>query len=219
MYRYFIKTPWIAKFFFANYLWNIKTKEKEIYLTFDDGPHPDVTPWVLEQLKNYQAKATFFCVGNNVEKYPDLYRQLVAEGHTTGNHTFHHLNGWKVSSNLYMEDIRRAADLIHSNLFRPPYGKIKLNQEKKLAAALRHPHPKIIMWDVLSADFDVTISKEKCLENVLLNYGPGSIIVFHDSEKAYPHLKYVLPNVLEHLRQEGYICRSIECITKEPVNN
>src|SRR5215211_765105 len=212
MHRYFIKTPWVAKYFFSDYIWSINTKEREVYLSFDDGPHPIITPWVLKQLSNYNAKATFFCVGNNVKQYPQIYKQIIEEGHAVGNHTYHHLNGWKVDSKKYLADVSAAAAVIDSNLFRPPYGRIKLKQAKQIAGALNQDKVKIIMWDVLSADFDQTISKEQCLENVLRYYGTGSIIVFHDSEKALAHLQYVLPKVLDHLHHKKYICRKIECI-------
>jgi peptidoglycan/xylan/chitin deacetylase (PgdA/CDA1 family) len=212
MHRYFIRTPWIIKQFFFPYIWKINTRKKEIFLTFDDGPHPQITPWVLNQLKKYDAKATFFCVGNNVKKYPSVYEQVIAEGHAVGNHTYDHLNGWKTDTQKYMANITKAAALVSSGLFRPPYGRIKRKQAKQLPAALNNIHTKIIMWDVLSADFDQGITKEKCLENVLHNYREGSIVVFHDSEKAFPHLQFALPKILQHLQQEDYICRKIECI-------
>ncbi|MGN6402780.1 MAG: polysaccharide deacetylase family protein [Flavisolibacter sp.] len=212
MHKYFIKTPWIAKQLFSSYVWNIDTTEKEIYLTFDDGPHPAITPWVLEQLRQYGAKASFFCIGNNVHQHPKIYQQILEEGHAVGNHTYHHLNGWKTDEKKYLEDVTQAAALIETNLFRPPYGRIKSKQAKQISMALNHNNVKVIMWDVLSADFDQSITKEECLQNVLDNFSEGSIVVFHDSEKAFPHLQFVLPKVLAHLQKEGYICRKIEYV-------
>lgn len=211
MHKYFIKTPWIAKQLFSSYVWSIDTNEKEVYLTFDDGPHPTITPWVLEQLQQYEAKATFFCVGNNVYQHPKIYQQILEDEHAVGNHTYHHLNGWKINGKKYLQDIAAAAAFINSNLFRPPYGRMKLKQAKQLATAMNRSNAKVIMWDVLSADFDATISHEVCLENVVNNYCEGSIVVFHDSEKAFAHLQYVLPKFLKHLKEEGYTCKALEC--------
>lgn len=211
MHQYFIKTPWMVRRFFSSYTWRIPTTEKAVYLSFDDGPHPIITPWVLDQLKQYQARASFFCVGNNVEQYPQIYQSILEQGHAVGNHTYHHMNGWKVSVSDYLEDIARAATLIKSDLFRPPYGRIRSKQAAQIKTVIG-ANAQIIMWDVLSADFDKTISKEACLDNVLSHLEAGSIIVFHDSEKAFPHLEYVLPKVLAHLQQEGYICRKLEYI-------
>jgi peptidoglycan-N-acetylglucosamine deacetylase len=210
MHKYFIKIPWIAKQFFSSYIWSINTSEKEVFLTFDDGPHPSITPWVLEQLRSYNAKATFFCIGKNVHEHPDVYKQILSEGHATGNHTYHHVNGWKMDTKEYLHDIDKATALIQTNLFRPPYGRIRSNQAKQIGDALHRTDARVIMWDVLSADFDETITKEECLKNVLTNYTKGSVIVFHDSEKALSHLKFVLPKLLEHLQREGYMCRKIE---------
>jgi peptidoglycan/xylan/chitin deacetylase (PgdA/CDA1 family) len=212
MHRYFIKTPWLARALFPSFLWRVNTKEKEVYLTFDDGPHEEVTPWVLQQLKQYNAKATFFCIGKNVVAHPHIYEQIIEEGHGVGNHTYNHLNGWKVSLNEYVEDIQNASGVIQSKLFRPPYGKIRLSQSRHIDAALQQTKARIVMWDVLSADFDQTISRDECLQNVLQHFTKGSVIVFHDSAKAFAHLKYTLPLVLEHLHKEGYICRKIEYI-------
>lgn len=210
MHKYFIKTPWIAKKFFPSYVWNLPDDGKAVYLTFDDGPHPTITPWVLEELKKYNAKATFFCIGNNIEKYPDIYQKILEEGHATGNHTYHHLNGWKTDDKKYIDDVSKAARLIKSNLFRPPYGRIKKKQAKKITDALQTSNEQIIMWDVLSADFDSGISAEQCLCNVLENVSVGSIIVFHDSEKAFNNLSYVLPETLKSLKEEGFGFKKIE---------
>ena len=216
MHRFFIKTPGIARLFFPGYLWKVPTKEKDVFLTFDDGPHPVITPWVLQQLQQFGAKGTFFCIGDNVRKHPDVYARVIDEGHSTGNHTYHHLNGWETETERYIEDIKKAKEQIDTNLFRPPYGKIRANQAKQVPRALETDRAKIVMWDVLSADFDGNISKERCLQNVLRNFERGSIIVFHDSDKAFPHLEFVLPRVLAHLSEKGFICRKIECINKSP---
>lgn len=212
MHRYFIKTPWLARVLFPSFLWRVNTKQKEVYLTFDDGPHEVVTPWVLDQLKQYNARATFFCIGKNVVAHPDIYDRILAEGHAVGNHTHNHMNGWKVTTREYIGDVSKASKFIHSNLFRPPYGKIKLSQSRQIASAMHQQKARIVMWDVLSADFDLSISAEQCLQNVLQHYTTGSVIVFHDSEKAFTHLKYTLPLVLKHLHSRGYTCRNIEYV-------
>lgn len=207
-----IKTHWVIKKLFSNYIWDLPNSEKKIYLTFDDGPTPEITEWTLQQLKKYNAKATFFCIGDNVRKYPEIFKNVIQEGHSIGNHTFHHLNGWKTKTNEYVENIKlcdtqiRNSKLETRNLFRPPYGKIKPSQSKEL----RKLGYKIIMWDIISYDFDATISKEKCLENVLTNVKSGSIIVFHDSIKAFPNLEYTLPKVLEFLNKKGFVFAKID---------
>jgi peptidoglycan-N-acetylglucosamine deacetylase len=202
MHKYFIKTPWIAKKIFSSYVWSLPAEDNAVYLTFDDGPHPTITPWVLEQLKEYNAKATFFCIGNNIEKCPDVYQKVLNEGHAVGNHTYHHLNGWKTDDKKYIEDVSHAAGIIKSNLFRPPYGRIKNSQAKKINDALKTNEGRIIMWDVLSADFDLSFSPDQCLNHVLENVSSGSILVFHDSEKAYNNLRYILPETLKALKEE-----------------
>jgi peptidoglycan/xylan/chitin deacetylase (PgdA/CDA1 family) len=209
MHRYFIKTPWIVKKCFPRYTWSLPPTDNEVYLTFDDGPHPTITPWVLEQLAPYDAKATFFCIGDNVEKYPDTYRRLIAEGHSVGNHTQNHLNGWKVPQATYVDNIRRATTHIRSSLFRPPYGRIRSACVPEINSLLGG-RAQIIMWDVLSADFDPAFTPEQCLKNVLANTVAGSIIVFHDSERAYPNLEYILPRVLKDLSSKGYRFKRIE---------
>lgn len=184
--------------------------KKTIYLTFDDGPTPEITTWVLNVLKEHKIKATFFCIGNNIDKHPTLFSKIVNEGHAIGNHTYNHLKGWNTLTNEYLADTKKCEESIlklnpgiwnfSSKIFRPPYGKIKTSQSKKL----RQLGYKIIMWDVLSADFDQSISPEKCLENVLKNTQSGSVIVFHDSLKAFKNLEYALPKSLEILRQKGF---------------
>ncbi len=224
---YWIKTNNLIKKIFSNYIWDIPNTENKIYLTFDDGPTPEITEWVLQELQKYNAKATFFCIGNNIEKHPEIFSKIINEGHSVGNHTFNHLNGWNTSTEEYLEnsiqwsvvsgqseiynlksDSSQNDELAKQicNLFRPPYGKIKVSQSKKL----RQLGYKIIMWDVLSADFDISITPEKCLQNVLQNVTTGSIIVFHDSLKAFPNLEYTLPKALKILSEKGFVCDAIK---------
>lgn len=201
---YFIKTPELLKRLYPNQVWSLPAREKSIYLTFDDGPTPGVTDWVLETLAERKAKATFFLVGDNVKKHPELVKQMVKQGHHIGNHTQNHLNGWSTETRDYVRNTLKCAEVLESNLFRPPYGRITRRQ-----AAIMKKRFKIIMWDVLSGDFDKSISKEKVLRNVLSNTVPGSIIVFHDSLKAESRMKYALPRVLDHFASEGFKFRSI----------
>ena len=210
MHKYFIKTPWIVKALFPSYVWSLPAEDNAVYITFDDGPHPSITPWVLEQLREFDAQASFFCVGNNVQQYQDVYQQVLDAGHAIGNHTFHHLNGWKTEEQKYLDDIAKASALISTNLFRPPYGRIKQSQAKKLSSYMQTSESKIIMWDVLSADFDSSVSPEQCLVNVVDNVAAGSIIVFHDSEKAFTNLKHALPGTLKYLKEAGFSLRKID---------
>lgn len=196
---YLVHTPQYVQALFPGFLWKMGGNRKEIYLTFDDGPIPGVTPWVLETLKSYDAKGTFFCVGDNIRKHPDIYDRVLDEGHTVGNHTLNHLSGWSTENITYFHNIRHCARLVDTGLFRPPYGKIKPSQVQFLQR-----HFRIIMWDVLSGDFDPDILPESCSQNVIQNAGPGSIVVFHDSLKAETNLKYALPKVLEHFAALGY---------------
>lgn len=206
---YFFKTPGWMKRMFPRRLWHIDTTEKIIYLSFDDGPHPVATPFVLDVLKRYDAKATFFCIGKNVVQYPGIYRRILAEGHVTGNHTQHHLNGWKNSTGDYLADISEAAQHVSSSLFRPPYGRITQRQASGLKKAMHCP-AKIVMWDVLSGDFDSSLDADTCLSELKKNTGPGSIVVFHDSEKAFPLLSQTLPVLLEYFSGNGF---SFKCIS------
>lgn len=199
---YLVKTPWWLRVLYPTLVWRIPVNEKVIYLSFDDGPHETATGFVLDQLRQYNAKASFFCIGKNVAAYPEIYQRILVEGHRTGNHTQHHLNGWKQSDESYLTDIALAAELIQSSLFRPPYGRIKRSQQKKLLR--KNPNHQTIMWDVLSGDFDTSLTGEACLGYVLYHTRPGSIIVFHDSTKAWERMRYALPKVLEHFTSLGY---------------
>ena len=232
MKHYFVKTPRIIQSLFPDYTWKIDTSNKEIYLTFDDGPIPKVTPWVLDILEKYKAKGTFFCVGENITKHPEIYKQIINQKHVVGNHTFNHLDGWKTNTKKYITNIEKAEEIIinlkaedrrlevegreletrnskpethNPKLFRPPYGKIKSKQAK----ALQKNGHQIIMWDVLSGDFDQKTSKEKCLENVIKNSKNGSIVVFHDSKKAFKNLQYSLPKTLEYFSEKGYVFKTL----------
>lgn len=204
-----IVPPKIIKRIFSNYCWNVPSEDNSVYLTFDDGPISEVTPWILAELEKFEAKATFFCIGENIQKHPDVFRQVIEAGHAVGNHTFHHLNGWNTTIRKYVENAQQCQNIIaehykpntvNGKLFRPPYGKIRPRQ----SISLHKKGYKIIMWSVLSADYDVSLSKEKCLENVIKNVQPGSIIVFHDSLKAFPRLEYALPKALEYLKEKGF---------------
>lgn len=206
---YLVKTPWWLKALYSNYVWNIPTDTATIYLTFDDGPHETATPFVLDELKKYNAKATFFCIGKNVAAQPAIYTRILNEGHTVGNHTQHHLKGWNTNNDIYLNDVIEASKLINSNLFRPPYGRIKKAQSRLLNRLSTNPF-KIIMWDVLSGDFDTELSPEKCLQHVLKNTKTGSIVVFHDSTKAWDRMHVALPKVLEHFSKLGYCFKAIE---------
>jgi len=209
---YFIKTPKIVASFYKSYIWYHKTEKKEVYLTFDDGPTPKVTEFVLDTLKEYRVKATFFCLGKNIEKYPELFNRIIEEGHTVGNHTQNHLNGWKTKIDKYITNVEKCQKIINSKiasttikLFRPPYGRIKVKQAKQLL----NKGYRIVMWSVLSADFDIKITKEKCLENVTKNTKKGDIIVFHDSEKAFERLQYALPKTLNCFLEKGFCFSAI----------
>lgn len=207
---YLVKTPWWLKAIYPKLIWQMPIQEKVIYLSFDDGPHEKATPFVLDTLACYNAKASFFCIGKNVLELPAIYERILNEGHSVGNHTQHHSNGWKVSDEAYFSEIDQAATLIQSNLFRPPYGKIKRSQICKLMSTtnaqtnFEQSAYTIIMWSVLSGDFDTTINAAACTNNVLKNACPGSIVVFHDSTKAWDRMSVALPAVLEHFSGLGY---------------
>jgi len=198
------RTPYVIKKIYYSLIWDIRNGEKELFLTFDDGPAPEITLKVLDILDLYNAKATFFCIGRNVERYPEIYTQIPKRGHSVGNHTYSHLKGWQINNEEYYRDIELASSYIKSNLFRPPYGKIKRSQLK----FLRHKY-NIVMWDVMSMDYNEKLSKEKCLSIVLNNTRPGSIITFHDSVKASERVLYALPKTLEYFIKRDYSFNSI----------
>lgn len=203
------KIPGFVKKLYPRRIWCGPSAGKTLYLTFDDGPFEQVTPWVLEELQKYDAKATFFCIGKNIKKNPDIFRRIIEEGHSVGNHTYDHLNGWKSDSGKYRENVLKARERMQeaspglplkNDLFRPPYGRLKDRQAK----LLRDEGFTTVMWDVLSMDFDNTVTPERCVKNVTGNAGPGSLVVFHDSLKARKNLQYALPVVLEHFQNKGF---------------
>jgi peptidoglycan/xylan/chitin deacetylase (PgdA/CDA1 family) len=204
---YFVKTPWWLKKLYPDYVWDIKSNEKKLYLSFDDGPHPTITAFVLKCLAEHNAKATFFCIGKNVEQHPEVFQQIIDAGHSVGNHTQQHLNGWKSGDEEYLRDIQEASGHIKSNLFRPPYGRIKKSQSRLLKQA--SSDTKIIMWNILSGDWDEKLKPERCLERVLKKTGQGNIIVFHDTDKAFARLEFCLPRLLEHFTKQGYLFERI----------
>ena len=217
---YFVRPPFFLQWYYANLTWRKATNEKTVYLTFDDGPIPNVTDFVLNTLKSFDVKATFFCIGDNIRKHPTVFDRIKNEGHAIGNHTYHHLKGWETDDVAYLEDFEKCQALTQTNLFRPPYGRIKKSQVRSLKSkvesqkfaertATLNPKPstanlQIIMWDVLSGDFDTSITPEKCYQNVIKNIKNGSIIVFHDSLKAWDRLEYALPRVIDTLLKQGY---------------
>lgn len=209
------KTPILLKIFLKNYTWDIpaETKEKILYLTFDDGPTSAITEWTLEVLKNYNAKATFFCIGTNIKKHPEIFNRIVSEGHSIGNHTHNHLKGWKTNITDYLTDVKIADTIIqnscsklsNSKLFRPPYGQITPRQGN----ALRKLGYKIIMWSVLSFDWEQDVSKETCFNTIIKSAKNGSIIVFHDSIKASKNMQFALPKVLDFYSKKGFVFKQI----------
>ncbi len=205
---YLTKTPDFVQNMFPNLIWKMENRgHKNLYLTFDDGPIPEITPWVLDELEKYNAKATFFCVGENVKKHRAIYDRISSMGHVVGNHTYNHLSGWSTSNMDYFRNVRYCDDLIDSKLFRPPYGRLKNKQAIYLSRKY-----KVVMWDVLSGDFDPKLSREDCLRNVISKSTSGSIIVFHDSLKAKDKLEYVLPKVLKHFSKQGYTFKNLEAL-------
>ena len=199
---------------FSKYTWRFSMDKKEIYLTFDDGPTPEITDFVLDELKKHNAKATFFCIGKNIGNYPTIFKRIIDEGHSIGNHTQNHRNGWTTKTQAYIKNtLAVEKTLQHANfstlqlhLFRPPYGKIRQQQAKVIMSK----GYKIIMWSVLSGDFDANLSKEKCLQNVIKNTSNGSVVVFHDSIKAAEKIRYVLPKVLTYFVNEGFDFKAIK---------
>jgi len=196
---YTVRPPVFLKWYYPALTWHRSRAEKRIFLTFDDGPIPDVTPFVINTLKSYHIKATFFCVGENIKKHPELFDCLVENGHRIGNHTYNHLNGWKTPDDIYLQNINQCQQLAHTNLFRPPYGRARRSQYKRLRETY-----DIIMWDVLSGDFDTGLSPDNCLCNVIKHTRNGSIVVFHDNIKATPRITYALPRAIEHWLGQGY---------------
>jgi peptidoglycan/xylan/chitin deacetylase (PgdA/CDA1 family) len=176
-----------------------------VYLTFDDGPIPEETPWVLEQLARYEARALFFCVGDNVERHPEVARQVLAAGQQLGNHTHHHRSGWTTPTAEYLRDVARCQQALDAlqpgarRFFRPPYGRITPGLHRQL-----HPEYQVVMWDLLTCDYDRSYAPERCLRDALRLTRPGAVVVFHDSLKASPNLRYVLPRYLEALAAQGY---------------
>lgn len=207
------RTPFFLPLLYPSLIWRMPANNKEIYLTFDDGPIPGPTDFVLDELKKVSITATFFCIGDNIRKHPDVFKRIVEGGHAIGNHTYNHLNGWRTSTQAYIDNIEKFEHELSiascsrlqsgSTIFRPPYGKITRTQIKKLS---QH---KIIMWDVLTQDYDNNLTPEKCLRNTIAVTRPGSIIVFHDSLKAEKNLCFVLPRYISHFRDKGYSFRSI----------
>lgn len=213
---YLVKSPLLLKWYYPSLTWNKSRSEKTVYLTFDDGPVPNVTDFVLNTLKSFGAKATFFCIGDNIVKHPAIFERVKNEGHAIGNHTFNHLKGWKTDDETYVSNFLKCQELTQTHLFRPPYGRIKKSQIRKLQSAVRSSQPsagepqtascklQIVMWDVLSGDFDTSLSPEKCYQNVIDNTKNGAIIVFHDSLKAFDRLQYALPKTIRYLSERGY---------------
>ncbi len=210
-----IKTPSLAKKMFPNYIWDMPSDIKTLYLTFDDGPTPEITNWTLDILAQYNAKATFFCIGKNIKLYPDIFKNIINNNHGIGNHTYNHVKGWRTSTKNYLANIKQAQKIIDDQvinqskinyLFRPPYGQIRPKQGK----AINKLGYQVVMWNVLSFDWDKEITPENCLNNVLSNAQDGSIIVFHDSLKAKVNMTFALPKVLDHFSKKGYNFKSIE---------
>jgi peptidoglycan/xylan/chitin deacetylase (PgdA/CDA1 family) len=210
-----VKIPLVVKKMFPNYVWDIPTNDKILYLTFDDGPTPEITNWVLNTLKSFNAKASFFCIGKNIEAHPDIFQNILKDGHAIGNHTYNHIKGWKTKTADYLLDVEKtlaAIQLVTNNqpysntlLFRPPYGQIKPKQGRELITL----GYKIIMWDIISFDWDKEISEETCLKNVVTKSTAGSVIVFHDSLKASKNMQYALPKTLEYFSEKGYVFKAI----------
>ena len=202
---YLVKTPRIIDNLYAKRIWRMNEVEKVVYLTFDDGPIPEITPWILDRLNEYQAKATFFCVGENVLRHEDIYERILAEGHQVGNHTHKHLNASKYSDEQYFEDVEACAQVMDTSLFRPPYGRLGKQKEKHLL----EKGYQIIMWDVLSGDFDPKVDGEKCFDNVIKHVQNGSIVVLHDNIKSIETIHFALPKILDHLTAQGYELKAI----------
>lgn len=200
-----IRAPKIIRKLYPSFIWNFPDEKDAVFLTFDDGPRPEVTPWVLDILDKYNAKATFFCIGKNVEMFPELFEEVKRRGHAVGNHSYSHVKGWGMQTGDYVRDIDIAGDMIKSNLFRPPYARIGTNQARVLSERY-----KTIMWNIISRDYNRSLSGDACARNVIRYLEPGSIIVFHDSIKCAQNLFIALPQVLEAIKAKGLICKRIE---------
>ncbi len=198
------RAPRFLRRLMPSLVWNIESPDG-VYITFDDGPTPGNTEWIIDTLAKYDAKATFFCLGKNAEQHPETFRKIIEAGHAVGNHTYSHQKGWSMSLRRYVEDVDFAAQFIPGYLFRPPYGRIKPSQARVLDQRYN-----IIMWDVLSHDYSPYISRRQCAKNVIRYVRPGSIIVFHDSPKSSRNMRYALPRVLEHIQKMGLQCLPIE---------
>jgi peptidoglycan-N-acetylglucosamine deacetylase len=199
-----IRPPGFVKKLYPSFIWSLPNIKGDIFLTFDDGPSPEVTPWVLDQLQKWNAKATFFCIGKNVELYPELYQQILEHGHSVGNHSYSHIKGWRSDDEIYVRDVDTAAELIDSNIFRPPYAKITPRQERLVSERFH-----TIMWSIVSRDYNRGLSRNRCLKNVLPYLAQGEIVAFHDSIKSSKNLWYVLPRVLEETAYLKLNCKSI----------
>ncbi|HQV74303.1 MAG TPA: polysaccharide deacetylase family protein [Flavobacteriales bacterium] len=202
---YIVHAPWIVRALFNGFVWTVPTKSKELFLTFDDGPVPSVTPWVLDTLAEHGAKATFFCIGRNCELHPELFARIRQEGHAVGNHTYDHIRGLRTSKRSYLRNVLQCQALTGTRLFRPPY----LSISRAQYAAMKKRYD-VVLCDVLSGDFDTAISGEQCWRNVRPNVKPGSIVIFHDSLKGEERLRYVLPRTLAHFAEQGYSFRALE---------
>lgn len=209
---YLHKTPFFVQKLFSNFVWKSTNNQNVIYLTFDDGPIPEVTEWVLKELKKFQAKATFFCVGENIRNYPQILLKIKEGGHQIGNHTFNHLRGTSTKNDVYFSNIAKCQmqirELTHEKglkLFRPPYGRLKFSQMSYVIQ-----NYKVVMWDVLSGDFDSKLSPENCLKNTIKATKAGSIVVFHDNIKTFETLKHVLPLFLQHFYEKGFRFETIQ---------
>lgn len=205
-----VRPPKWFRIFSGPIIWKMDTRDKVLYLSFDDGPVPEITPWVLDILKSFEAKATFFCVGDNVRKYPELYQRIVAEGHGVGNHTYSHLNGFKSSIRKYIRDVFKAKRYIDSKLFRPPYGRIRVWAQRILRTRFR-----IILWDILSMDYDQSLEARQVVRNVVGNVEPGSIVVFHDNLKARKNLEYALPRILDYYSKRGFSFVNLQSVLEK----
>ncbi|MFA6676406.1 MAG: polysaccharide deacetylase family protein [Bacteroidales bacterium] len=200
----YLKIPKFIKKLYPSFIWSFPEEKNGIFLTFDDGPEPSVTPWILDQLAKYNAKATFFCLGRNVERNPELYKRILDEGHSVGNHSYSHVKGWRVDLDDYIDDIDYAANYVDSNLYRPPYARIKTKQARVI-----NERYVTIMWNVLSFDYNKKLSGRQCANHVLPYLDPGNIIVFHDSIKSHKNMQYALPLVLQAIYDKGLVCKSI----------